>query len=162
MAATVVAGFLTTTNAMLFPAEWRPYLPFAIAGIIMVKQLAYGVLDLLDDGKLNKSYKTPTTLLKVLLPVMLLSACVSDTSTDKELGYAKTSLEAAALAYDLAALSYTARATDPKVSPYEKLLAERAFKAAADRLAEERAKVQAILDRRRAEAAAGIPLAGTP
>ena len=71
MAATVVAGFLTTTDAALFPAEWRPYLPMVIGGIILLKQLAYGALDLLDDGKLNKSYKTPTTFLKVLALLLL-------------------------------------------------------------------------------------------
>lgn len=64
MLATILAGVLTMTDAALLPPEWRPWLPLVIGGIIMVKQLAYGVLDWLDDGLLNKSYKQPTTLLK--------------------------------------------------------------------------------------------------
>lgn len=81
MAATVIAGFLTTTDVNMLPPEWRPYLPLVIGGIIMLKQLAYGVLDYLDDGLFNKSYKTPTSMLRalLLLPLCLFCSCQSMT-----------------------------------------------------------------------------------
>lgn len=159
MAATVVAGFLTTTDVALIPEEYRKYLPIAIGGIIVLKQLLYGALDLMDDGQLNKSYQTPPIskifpALALLLLPLCLCQCVNQDSTDRELALAKAGLEAARLTYDLAAISYSARAIDPEVNPVEKIAAKRAFEAAQTRLDEASANVQAIIDRRRSAALA--------
>lgn len=154
MAATVIAGFLTTTDQSLFPAEWRPYLPMVIGGIILVKQLAYGALDLLDDGKLNKSYKPPTTLLKVLALLLLplcLCQCVTSESTDAELRRAQGIVEAARFSYELAEVVYRPRLESPNFTPAEKALAEKIITEARERLAAEQAR---LVDIQRARAAA--------
>lgn len=156
MAATVVAGFLTTTDQSLFPAEWRPYLPMVIGGIILVKQLAYGVLDLLDDGKLNKSYKTPTTLLKVLALLLLplcLCQCVTEQSTDAELRRAQGIVDAARFSYELAEVVYRPRLESPNWSPAEKAVAEKIITEARKRLEAEQAR---LVDIQRARAAAAV------
>jgi len=127
-------------------ADWKQYTIPALLALL---------------GYLAKDTQRPLQVLALLLLPLCLCQCVTKDSTDKELAYAQMGLEAATLTYDLAALSYAARAADPSVSPAEKLVAERALKAAADRLKEERAKVQAIIDRRRAEAIA-LPLATAP
>lgn len=155
MAATVTAGFLTTVDASLFPAEWRPYLPLAIGGIIILKQLAYGVLDLLDDGKLNKSYKAPTTLLKALVWLLLplwLCQCVTEQSTNAELRRAQAVVEEAAFGYELAELIYRPRLQSSKWSPAEKAVAEAILDKARKRLADERARLVDIQMRRAAAA----------
>lgn len=155
MAATVTAGFLTTTDVSLFPAEWRPYLPLAIGGIILLKQLAYGVLDYLDDGLMNKSYKTPTTLLKVLLPAMLLISCTSagEHSTDAELAAAQRSLNNQELIYETALLIYGPRIANPKWTPEERAAAALAITKARERLTAERWRLEDIQTRRAASVA---------
>lgn len=162
MAATVTAGFLSTTDASLFPPEWRPYLPIVIGGIILLKQLAYGVLDLLDDGKLNKSYKPPTTLLKVLLILLLpacLCQCASVQSTDAELRHAQAAIDTAQFAHSLAVIVYGPKLADPKTSLREKLLAEQVIEESRKRLAMEKARLVDI-QVRRAAAAVAAPTSG--
>lgn len=155
MAATVTAGFLTTTDVSLFPAEWRPYLPLVIGGIILLKQLAYGVLDYLDDGLMNKSYKTPTTLLKVLLPAMLLMSCTSagEHSTDAELAAAQRSLNNQELIYETAMIVYGPRIANPKWSSEERAAAALAITKARERLTAERWRLEDIQTRRAASVA---------
>ena len=159
MAATVTAGFLTTSDAALFPAEWRPYLPLVIGGIILLKQLAYGALDLLDDGILNKSYKHPTTLLKVLavllLPLTLL-CCTSagEQSTDAELRSAQRSLNNQELVYETALLVYGPRIANPQWSPEQRAAAALTITHARERLTAERARLADIQTRRAAAAVA--------
>lgn len=158
MTATVIAGFLTTTDVNLLPPEWRPYLPLAIGGIIILKQLAYGALDLLDDGLLNKSYKTPTTLLRVMavlcFPFWLL-CCAGPNSTDKELSRAVQAVEVAQFTHSLAVVVYGPRLADPKTSLAEKLVAEKIIEEARKRLADEKSRLAEIQARR---AAAALPL----
>lgn len=93
-------------------------------------------------------------LLAAVAALSCLTNCVTKDSTDHELAFAQAGMEAASLTYDLARLSYSARAVDPSVSPAEKLIAQRAFETAQRRLEEASARVQAIIDRRRAEALA--------
>ena len=155
MAATVTAGFLTTTDSNLLPPEWRPYLPLAIAGIILLKQLAYGVLDYLDDGLMNKSYKTPTTFLKVLALLLLpltLVCCTSAGvhSTDAELIRAQQSLNNQELIYETALLVYGPRIASPKWSAEERAAAALAIAKSRERLAAERARLADIQARRAA------------
>ena len=167
MAATVTAGFLTTTDSNLLPPEWRPYLPFAIAGIILLKQLAYGVLDYLDDGLMNKSYKTPTTFLKVLALLLLpltLVCCTSAGvhSTDAELVAAQRSLNNQELIYETALLVYGPRIASPKWGAEERAAAALAITKSRERLAAERARL-ADIQARRAASVAVLPLReGTP
>lgn len=153
MTATVIAGFLTTTDVNLLPPEWLPYLPLAIGGITILKQLAYGALDLLDDGVLNKSYKTPTTLLRVMavlcFPFWLL-CCAGPNSTDKELARAVQSVEVAQFSFELAQVVYGARLTDPTTSPAERLVAQKIIEEARKRLADEKSRLEAIQARRAA------------
>lgn len=158
MAATVIAGFLTTTDVALIPEEYRKYLPMIIGGIIVLKQLAYGALDYLDDGLLNKSYKTPSTLLKVLLclllPVFLLSSCANNQSTDAEIRRAQGAIEAAQFTHSLAVVVYGPRLADPKTSPAEKLVATQIIEDSRKRLATEEARLADIQARRAAAAVA--------
>jgi len=105
-------------------------------------------------GYLAKDSGNGVKALALLLLPLCLCQCVTQDSTDRELAYAKAGLEGASLTYDLARLSYSARAVDPSVSPAEKLIAQRAFETAQRRLEEASARVQAIIDRRRAEALA--------
>lgn len=165
MAATVTAGFLTTTDVSLLPIEWRPYLPLAIGGIIVLKQIAYGVLDFLDDGVMNKSYKTPTTLIKVmlclLLPAFLLASCATEQSTDRELTWAKAGVEAAQLTVDLASISYQARLANPQTSAAERIAAARILEEAQARLSKERKRLEDLQARRAAAAALPLPQGGT-
>jgi hypothetical protein len=65
--ATLLSGVLSLPELHVLPAEWLKYMPFLLGFIIAIKQFAYVVLDYLDDGLLNKSYKPPT-----FLPVLLL------------------------------------------------------------------------------------------
>ena len=144
MAATVTAGFLTTTDSNLLPPEWRPYLP-----------LAYGVLDYLDDGLMNKSYKTPTTFLKVLALLLLpltLVCCTSAGvhSTDAELIRAQQSLNNQELIYETALLVYGPRIASPKWSAEERAAAALAIAKSRERLAAERARLADIQARRAA------------
>lgn len=165
MAATVTAGFLTTTDVALFPAEWRPYLPMVIGGIILLKQMAYGVLDLLDDGKLNKSYKTPTTLLKVLALLLLplcLCQCVNNQSTDRELANAQAAIEAAEFTHSMAVIVYGPRLASEKTSLSEKMAANHVIEASRKRLAEETARLADIQTRRAAAVAAKSAGADSP
>ena len=93
-------------------------------------------------------------LLAAVAALSCLTNCVTKDSTDHELAFAQASMEAASLTYDLARISYTARAADPSVSAAEKLIAQRAFETAQRRLEEESAKVAAIIASRKAEALA--------
>ena len=159
MAATVTAGFLTTTDVSLIPVEYRPYVPLAIGGIIVLKQIAYGVLDFLDDGIMNKSYKVPTTLLKVLalllLPLTLL-CCTSagEHSTDAELRSAQRSLNNQELIYETALLVYGPRIANPQWSPEQRAAAALTITQARERLTAERARLADIQKRRAAAAVA--------
>jgi hypothetical protein len=167
MAATVTAGFLTTTDSNLLPPDWRPYLPFAIAGIILLKQLAYGVLDYLDDGIMNKSYKTPTTFLKALALLLLpltLVCCTSagEQSTDAELIRAQQSLNNQELIYETALIVYGPRIASPKWTPEERAAAALAIAKSRERLTAERLRL-ADIQARRAASVAVLPLReGTP
>jgi len=158
MAATVIAGFLTTTDVALIPEEYRKYLPMIIGGIIVLKQLAYGALDYLDDGLLNKSYRSPTTLLKVLLcvllPAFLLSSCATDQSTDREIANAKAAIEAAEFTHFLAVIVYGPKLADPKTPAAQKLVVESIIEQSRKRLADEKARLADIQTRRAAAAVA--------
>lgn len=142
---TVIASH-TEQGASL--TDWKTYLIPALLAL-------FGYLA--KDAGVTGSVKA----LALLLLPLCLCQCVTQDSTDRELAYAKAGLEAASLTYDLAALTYAARAADPSVSAAEKLVAKRAFEAAQTRLDEASARVQAIIDRRRAEAIA-LPLATAP
>lgn len=159
MVATVVAGFLTAVDPTLVPPTIRPHLPTCVAAIIAIRQTSYMVLDYMDDGVLNKSYKPPTTLLKVLAIILLpigLCQCVNNGSTDAELSRAETAVAFAQTGVDLAEVAYVARLADPKTTAIEKAAASLALKTARERLAAESAKLQAIRQQR-AKALDGLP-----
>lgn len=150
MAATVTAGFLTTTDVALIPEEYRKYLPLAIGAIIVLKQLAYGLLDYLDDGIMNKSYKVPTTLLKVLVCLLILPGCVTDASTDAEIRRAQAAMHAAEYSYSLAMIVYGDRLNDPKLTPAQKALTQKILEDSRERLVAERLRLVDIQSRRAA------------
>jgi hypothetical protein len=54
---TTVAGFLTLPQIALLPESLQPYIGLALALVIVGKNGAYVILDFVDDGKLNKSYR---------------------------------------------------------------------------------------------------------
>lgn len=164
MAATVIAGFLTTTDTTLLPAGWRPYLPLVIGGIILLKQLAYGILDFMDDGQLNKSYKAPTSLLRVLalmlLPMLLMSSCTTGTSGDPEMERAEAAVTIARSIVLAGELANTVLVSDPKSTPVQRMAAEAALNEARERLKTAEKRLADLQAKRAAAAVAALPSGG--
>lgn len=56
---TTVAGILTLPQVAMLPKEWQPFIGLSLALVIVGKNGFYVVMDFLDDGQLNQSYKLP-------------------------------------------------------------------------------------------------------
>lgn len=82
---TTVAGALTFPQVALLPQKYQPYIAFALAVVIVGKNGAYIVMDFLDDGLLNQSYKLPKGLGVWLLCglALMLASCGSAPNGEK-------------------------------------------------------------------------------
>lgn len=78
---TSLAGILTLPQAALLPEKWQPYLVVAGGLVLWGKNGIYLVLDFMDDGKLNKSFKLPGQVGMLLIAGLCLM-CVPSCSTD--------------------------------------------------------------------------------
>ncbi len=79
---TTVAGILTLPQVALLPKEWQPIIGLCLALVIVGKNGAYLVMDFLDDGVLNQSYKLPKGLTVWLLCglALMLTSCAGVTA----------------------------------------------------------------------------------
>lgn len=77
---TTVAGVLTLPQIALLPESFQPYIGLSLALVIVGKNGFYVVLDFMDDGKLNKSWKHGGAALLLLAGVCLLTlpSCSTD------------------------------------------------------------------------------------
>lgn len=74
---TALTGFLTLPQVALLPESFQPYVGFALAMVIVGKNGAYVVLDFLDNGKLDKSWKHGATILTAGWLAMGLVSCAT-------------------------------------------------------------------------------------
>lgn len=90
----LVTGLAAVPQLHLLPAEWMGYATLAFAGASILKDSANRIGDLLDDGKINQSFKTLAVL---LLPLVCLSSCANGAflGVSKE-GWAAIAKEASA------------------------------------------------------------------
>lgn len=72
--ASLITGLAAIPQLHLLPAEWMAYATIAFAAASILKDTANRIGDLLDDGKLNGSFKT---LVVFLLPLLLFTSCVN-------------------------------------------------------------------------------------
>ena len=70
--ASAVAGLSALPQLALLPPEWMGYATAAFAIASVLKDICNRIGDLLDDGKLNQSFKV---LALFLLPLFCLSSC---------------------------------------------------------------------------------------
>lgn len=77
---TTVAGVLTLPQVALLPESLQPYVGLSLALIIVGKNGSYVVLDFLDNGKMDKSYRLPPGGLMMFLGLCLLTlpSCSTD------------------------------------------------------------------------------------
>lgn len=82
---TTVAGILTLPQVALLPKEWQPYIALGLALVIVGKNGAYVVMDFLDDGLLNQSYKLPKNVQVWLLCglALMLASCGTTPTGEK-------------------------------------------------------------------------------
>jgi len=91
--------------------------------------------------------------------ILSLSNCASDTSTDQEISQAQAAVAAASFGLDIAEMAYTAKMADPSTDPITRLVATQTVQKARTLLAEEKAKLAAI-QQKRLDAATANALAG--
>mgnify|MGYP000393808776 FL=1 len=71
-AVSVITGLSALPQLALLPPEWMAYAGFAFAAASVIKDVCNRIGDLLDDGKLNQSFKA---LALFLLPLFCLTSC---------------------------------------------------------------------------------------
>ncbi len=71
--ASLITGLAAFPQMHLLPAEWMAYATLTFAAASVLKDTANRIGDLLDDGKVNQSFKA---LIVFLIPLFLLSSCV--------------------------------------------------------------------------------------
>jgi hypothetical protein len=74
---TTVAGVLTLPQVALLPESLQPYIGLCLALTIVGKNGAYVVLDWVDDGKLNKSYRHGVKLMVLAGLLICLASCAT-------------------------------------------------------------------------------------
>ncbi len=72
--ASLITGLAAFPQLQMLPPEWMAYATLAFAAASVLKDTANRIGDLLDDGKVNQSFKV---LVVWLLPAVLLSSCVN-------------------------------------------------------------------------------------
>ncbi|MEQ1751212.1 MAG: hypothetical protein ABL974_17420 [Prosthecobacter sp.] len=92
--------------------------------------------------------RTSIILCVAAFAMLSLTNCASDSSTDQEISQAQAAVAAADFGLDIAEMAYTAKMADPSTDPITRLVAAKTMEKARTHLAEEKAKLAAIQQKR--------------